>query len=445
MWDADDLVIILALLHLWYLRSSRDSTRISCSLNDLCQLVATARGGKYYRDIIGRLQQLEKIYVEVQEEATKDVWSFRVVGSIHCVTKPPRRKDSKAARDPQMELHLNAIHLSAEFVRYVTTFPSHYLRLDQLRSMRLTLSRAIYAFAPGLAYQHAYRRNIKDLLAELGIEPPPLLCYQKKYFLGWSKDGKSVLSELRAARTNNDDQIWAALEDTTVNGKRTCNFVLRIIETVRKPETAMQAIWLDAGKSIGDYRRLLSNIERDVLSYELDLLKQVGVSPEDYAPLLKEGKALLGGDFDSVFASFKDTIKCRRPVNGKLIASPAAYLTDAMQRALRERLDRQANKPANPARRVSKPPGTVPRQNPQPLLPFPPQSMSRQPANDEWSDLKERFFKLAPEEQQFYRNQAIQETNEYDRRYLSPISDKAEDYLLGMILNRFEAALKLNR
>ena len=310
------------------------------SMNEFCLRYANSNGGRYSRDIRLLFSDLTKGFFRVTAP-DEDPKTYRILERIAISDRYPRRKDSKLIKEGQMELWLDEVQFSKEFLDFMIKVAERgRIRVDVLKSISSLPAKCIYTYAPSRAVHHTehnpWEINATNLLVEINEPVPEGKKRRKAKFVG-KRDGRpSIIEQLDGAKLMNgrlrvgiaetkDKSDWKLLfwaEDVTDN-------------VVSVPSLASKSKLLDAFMASGkgdkkEFNRVVK--DRAPLSdYEVELLHNSGIHYGESEQFLEMVKVIIGaGRFQTILAEIKGNIL---EPNSK-IKNPAKILNHRLMEAV---------------------------------------------------------------------------------------------------------------
>lgn len=288
------------------LKNGRD---IHFSMNEFCHRYAASQGGRYARDILNILFDLQETWVR-RELNNGDVEQFTIIGEIKIHQKAVKRKDVHLAVQGQHELWLDRVSLSPEFFHLLERWETlARMRLDVLTSISSPLAQAIYTYIPSRAVHHTkdnpFSITLTNVLEQIGATVPK---YKSRRYEKFTKNNNSIISQLdsleimggvlrvgiQETRDKSDYKliIWSEKSDMP-----------KLPDKLRK--SAILQAWLESGRSKTEFDRRAKKA-KELSSYHEELLNKAGVEIKGNERFFNLACALLGeGMFQDVLAQAK--------------------------------------------------------------------------------------------------------------------------------------------
>lgn len=288
-----------------------DGRTIHFSMNEFCKRYANSRGGRYARDILDILYDLQETFVSREIEDDK-IEYFQILGEIVIHQKAARRRDALQALSTQKEMWLDRIALSPEFFGLMTRWEElARIRLDVLNSLKSTKAQAIYTYIPSRAVHHSkespFQITAKNVLEQIGAPVPEHKSVRKKVFVQHGE--KSIINQLDGAEIANGSRLRVALEETKDGRDMKLIFWTEKDETEKpaleaKPTSKMLDAWLTSGRSQAAYEQRIKG-RKPLSDYHLELLERSRVEVEGNERFFENAAALLGSQMDMVLSESK--------------------------------------------------------------------------------------------------------------------------------------------
>lgn len=296
---------------------------IKFSMYEFCRRYARQQGGRYNRDLLGLLFDLQETWVsrawtkgDVDHEE-----KFTIIGEIKVHHKVIKRADAKEALTNQTELSLDRVSLSPEFFELLAHWENlTRIRLDVLTSIRSPKAQAIYAYIPSRASYHSksnpFSITTTRILEQISATIPSAKSKRHQIF---TQNKNSVLSQLDGVETM-DGILKVSIEETVDGSDYKLNFWKEENPEMNRPDAAQKSksleAWLRSGRSEAEYRSKASKA-RPLDFYQIDNLEKACVTLEGNQPFFELMLALLGpSKFDQIVSDTKsDVLEGRSPNN----------------------------------------------------------------------------------------------------------------------------------
>ena len=287
-----------------------DGRTIHFSMNEFCKRYAHSQGGRFARDVLNLLYDLQETFVAREIEDDK-IEYFQILGEIYIHQKATRRSDAMKAVSPQHEMWLDRVALSPEFFGLMVRWEElARIRLDVLNNLKSTKAQAIYTYIPSRAVHHTkdspFQITLSKVLEQIGAPVPKHKSVRKKVFVQHGE--KSILNQLDGAEIADGSRLRVALEETR-DGR---DFKLIFWsegggETKQVTEdkgSKMLDAWLRSGRSKMAYEKRLKS--RKILSdYHAELLERANVELDGNERFFENAAALLGVQMDQILSEAK--------------------------------------------------------------------------------------------------------------------------------------------
>ena len=288
-----------------------DGRTIHFSMNEFCKRYANSRGGRYARDILNILYDLQETFVSREIEDDK-IEYFQILGEIIIHQKAARRRDALQAVSSQQEMWLDRISLSPEFFGLMTRWEElARIRLDVLNNLKSTKAQAIYTYIPSRAVHHSkdspFQITARNVLEQIGAPVPEHKSKRKQVFVQHGE--KSIINQLDGAEIANGSRLRVTLEETKDGRDMKLIFWTEKDESAKpvlegKQTSKMLDAWLASGRSKQAYEKRLK--ARNPLSeYHRELLERSRVKLEGSERFFENAAALLGPQMDMVLSEAK--------------------------------------------------------------------------------------------------------------------------------------------
>lgn len=281
---------------------------IHFSMNEFCHRYAASQGGRYSREILNTLYDLQDTYVRrLLPDGT--IENFTIIDGIKSSEKPIRRRDALRAMAGQSELWLDRVALSPEFFGLLQEW-EHLarIRLDVLTSLTSPTAQAIYSFLPSRAVYHTadepFTIRLALLLEQVSLPVPAHKSQRKKTF---TQNKNSILAQLDGKQV-----LKGVLRVALVETKDGSDYNLAAWVEQNKtpaapaaPKSKLLDIWRARGRSKKDFDLRLK--KRQPLSdYHIDMLNRARATLDGNQPFFEMAAALLGNNrFEQVLSEAK--------------------------------------------------------------------------------------------------------------------------------------------
>lgn len=278
-------------------KRGEDTPVIRFSFNEFCRKYAHSNGGRYARAITGIVADLLDSYIRITDVPSGNAHEYRLIERIDIEKRPPRRKDSQAAKSRQLEIFFHGCVLSPEFYAVLNQVTElQHLILDVFTSLTSPLAQAIYLYIPSRAHHHTeadpFEITITKLLEQVSFPVPAQKNRRRQLF---RQNKKSIISQLDGAETLTG--IFRVRLAPTADGTdwKLQTWVERHVwKLKRDPKNSkLMTAFLAAGHTQDELDRRLDNLE-SLNDYELDLLEAAEIDVEKDRRFLELAKALVG-------------------------------------------------------------------------------------------------------------------------------------------------------
>lgn len=268
---------------------------VTISVTELAKRCADSRGGRYYRDLLQKLNDLRDYWVSVTYE-NGDTKTFTLLKSIAVLSKAPKKKPIGKNSPSESQLWLDSVELHEEFADLMSDFArTMHLRFDTMKKLTSDIAQSIYLFLPSRAYHHSkenpFEITLTLLFEQLGLDRQPksvrykLLTQHKNSVIN-QLDQAEILTgclrvKLKETRDKSDWKLLAWVEEKS----KSIN--------LSNSESAIVEAWLKSGRSEVDLTKKLSQLA-ELDEYELELLEKADIQYDSCKKFLKQAKALLG-------------------------------------------------------------------------------------------------------------------------------------------------------
>ena len=236
----------------------QNGREIFFSMNEFCRRYASSQGGRYARDILNILFDLQETWV-AREIDGEEVEYFQILGDIKIHQKAARRRDAIKALSMQQEMWLDRVTLSPEFFGLLKRWEElARICLDVLISLRSPKAQAIYTYIPSRAVHRTksepFSIKLATILEQIGAPVPAAKSKRKQVF---TQNKNSILSQLNGAKI-----IDGILRTELVETRDGSDFKLIFwVEKANAPKridppkkSKMLEAWTKAGRSRASFR-----------------------------------------------------------------------------------------------------------------------------------------------------------------------------------------------
>jgi len=288
----------------------QDGRSIHFSMNEFCKRYAKSRGGRYARDVLNILYDLQETYV-AREIEDGTIEYFQILGEINIHQKAARRRDALQAVSTQHEMWLDRVSLSPEFFGLMRRWEElAQIRLDVLNSLKSTKAQAIYTYIPSRAIHHGkddpFQITASNILEQIGAPVPKHKSKRKEVFC--QHGDKSILNQLNGAEIASGAKLRVVLEETKDGSDVKLIFWTEKEEqekALEPPKTSkMLDAWLVGGRSKKTYDERMKK-RRPLNDYHRDLLEKAEVQIEGNERFFENAAVLLGGQMDMLLSEAK--------------------------------------------------------------------------------------------------------------------------------------------
>jgi hypothetical protein len=287
------------------LKNDRD---IHFSLNEFCLRYAQSQGGRYSREILEILYDLNDTFVRL-EQPGKDKLTFTIIGDILLAEKPIRRRDA-LRRLQQHELWLDRVSLTPEFFGLFNEWEKlARIRLDVLTSLTSPTAQSIYTFIPSRACYHTksnpFEIRLALLLEQIALPVPPHKSVRKKIF---TQHRTSIMAQLDGKQTM-DGILRVSLAETKDGTDYkllawTENNATAIPSLPPPAKSKLLDAWVAGGRNKAEFDRRIKQAQ-PLTDHHRYLLEKCGAKLEGNERFFHMAAALLGGRFEQILAETK--------------------------------------------------------------------------------------------------------------------------------------------
>jgi hypothetical protein len=292
--------IAFAVLTFW-----RGDNPVSMSLSELAQRCADSRGGRYYRDLLDKLNDLRNYWVSVSYEDGRRR-RFALLKSVDLVDDaPPKKKTEKGG---QSQMWLDRVELHEEFAELLRDFArTIHLRFDVMKTLTSDLAQSIYLFLPSRAYHRSktdpFEIGLETLFEQLELAPQPksvrykLLTQNKRSVMKQIDGAEILIGKLRVKLTETRDKSDYKLM-AWVEGKPEA-------ASLEDSQGPLIDAWRKSGRTDEALRKALGKLA-ELDDYDRELLTKAGVSTGETERFLRQAKVLVGdGRFHAILSDAK--------------------------------------------------------------------------------------------------------------------------------------------
>ena len=284
---------------------------IHFSMNEFCKRYARSQGGRYARDVLNILYDLQETFVAREMEDDK-IQIFQILGEIEIHKKATRRRDALRAISPQEEMWLDRVSLSPEFFGLMHRWEElARIRLDVLNGLTSPKAQAIYTYIPSRAVHHGksdpFQITAANLLDQIGAPVPKHKSRRKQTFQQHGEN--SILSQLDGAEIADGSKLRAVMEET-----RDGSDMKLIFWTEKEEQEQAEALpgapskmldaWLKSGRTKATYQKRIRR-RQPLSDYHRDLLEKAEVKLEGNERFFENAAALLGRQMDALLSEAK--------------------------------------------------------------------------------------------------------------------------------------------
>lgn len=292
------------------LQNGRD---IYFSMNEFCKRYASSQGGRYARDILNILYDLQETYV-ARELGDGNIEYFQILGEIKIHQKAARRKDALQAVSMQKEMWLDRVTMSPEFFGLLRRWEElARIRLDVLTSLKSVKAQAIYAYIPSRAAHHTkedpFSIKVSNVLRQIGAPVPEHKSVRKKIMT--QHGDSSILGQLDRSETV-DGLLRVEMVETLDKTDFKLNFWLERekaepppLENINDSNGKMLQAWIKSGRSQQTfYERIKKSQPLD--DYHKELLEKAEVDLGKTEKFFEMAASVLGtAYFDQLVSEAK--------------------------------------------------------------------------------------------------------------------------------------------
>ena len=310
--------------------------KVHFSMNDFCRRYASSQGGRYSRDILNVIFDLQDTWI-ARTLPDGTIERFTILEGISISERVIRKRNSNLALTKQYELWLDYVTLNEKFFSLLTQ--TARIRIDVLNSIRTPLVQAIYSFIPSRAVHHnlndPFEITATKLLEQLNETVPDKRADRKKKFAN-KRDGRaSILEQLDGIELINGKLRVDITETTNDTDWKLLFWVEDITNSVPAPlisNSKLLDAFITSGRGDKRYFDSLMKSKTDLNYYHTDMLATVGIKIEPIEEFLTMVKAIIGnGFFEAILAEVKSDI-----LEGNIkIENPAKLLNYRLIRAIK--------------------------------------------------------------------------------------------------------------
>ena len=268
---------------------------VPISVTELAKRCADSRGGRYYRDLLQKLNDLRDYWVSVTYE-NGDTKIFTLLKSIAVLSKAPKKKPIGQDTHSEPQLWLDSVELHEEFTDLMSDFAkTMHLRFDTMKKLTSDIAQSIYLFLPSRAFYHSkeypFEITLSLLFEQLGLERQPksvrhkFLTQHKNSVINQLDNAEILTGYLRVKlKETSDRSDWKLLAWVEEKSKSL---------NLENSESAIVDAWLKSGRSEVDLTKKLFKLPK-LDDYELELLEKAEIQYNSCKRFLQQSKALLG-------------------------------------------------------------------------------------------------------------------------------------------------------
>jgi len=285
--DLSHIRIVLTILSFW-----SGGNPLHLSMGELAKRCASSRGGRYFRDLRRKMEDLRHYWISVVEK-DGTTRSFPLLQKIEVVTKPPRRRGNRM----QKEIWLDKVELAESFAELLRDWTQiMHLNLGTLKELTSDLAQAIYLYLPSRAFHHTetnpFEIRLALLLEQLGMPVPSAPSKRKELF---TQNKRSVLTQLDGAEI-----LSGKLRVALAPAGDGCDY--KLLAWVEKgyslagedsSEGPLFQAWIASGRSRAQYEKRKMSRE-PLLALEEEILRKAGVCLDNCRSFFSIARSLLG-------------------------------------------------------------------------------------------------------------------------------------------------------
>jgi len=268
---------------------------VSISVTELAKRCADSRGGRYYRDLLQKLNDLRDYWVSVTYE-NGDTKIFTLLKSIAVLSKAPKKKPIGQNTSSEPQLWLDSVELHEEFADLMSDFAkTMHLRFDTMKKLTSDIAQSIYLFLPSRAFYHSkedpFEITLSLLFEQLGLDRQPksvrykLLTQHKNSVINQLDNAEILTGYLRVKlKETSDRSDWKLLAWVEEKSKSL---------NLENSESAIVEAWIKSGRSEIELTKKLFKLP-ELDDYELELLEKAEIQYNSCKRFLQQSKVLLG-------------------------------------------------------------------------------------------------------------------------------------------------------
>lgn len=313
------------------------------SVTEFCKRYANTVSGRYARDMRGLLSDLERCWFKITyPNGTSE--SYRILKNISVRHKASRRKLLVNEIFEQDETWLEEVELHPKFFSLLQGyFSMAQIHLETLIKIRSPLAQAIYVYMPSRAV-HAdvtkpFEITLENLLLQVGHTVPKAKSLRKKIF---TQNNHPVLEQLNNAAIMNG-VLRVTLAETSDKKDYKLQFWIENrgpkhklpMESEADEKGVLQKIWLEAGRSLEEFKEKTKFPLPPLEDYQLELLKRGKVEFQKNEIFFRKALALLGRDrFDGLLSDAKSAVLEHQKITKTETHRLIHYIKDTLKRTV---------------------------------------------------------------------------------------------------------------
>ena len=310
---------------------------IRFAFNDFCRRYANSQGGRYMRAIKHIVGELMDSYIQVTDLNTKLAHTYRLIDEVAIRGQAISRRDSKTAKDKQIEMKFNLIVLSKEFYNLLGRIAElQDLKLDVFTGIRSPLAQAIYLYIPSRSVHHTedapFEISLTKLLEQVSFRVPEFKSKRLELFTKHSEENRAIIQQLDGLETLKG-RFRVRLTETADGSDWKLLTWVEAMQAKRDPSVSNSRLvtaYLESGRPRELLDQALSQIQ-PLSYYEIDLLTEANVEFGKNRRFFEVAKALLReARFDGLLAEAKGDEKEGR----KARKNPTARLIHRIMEAV---------------------------------------------------------------------------------------------------------------
>ena len=323
--DLSHIRIVLTILSFW-----AGGNPLHLSMGELARRCASSRGGRYFRDLRRKMEDLRQYWISVVEK-DGTTRSFPLLQNIEVVTKPPRRRGNRMQR----EIWLDKVELAESFAELLRDWTQiMHLNLGTLKTLTSDLAQAIYLYLPSRAFHHTetnpFEIRLAVLFEQLGMPVPTAPSKRKELF---SQHKRSVLTQLDGAEILSGKLRVALALASDGSDYKLLAWVEKgySLASAEAPEGPLFQAWIASGRSKAEYEKRKMSRE-PLLDFEEELLRKANVSLDSCRSFFSIARSLLGeNQFHAVISEAK-----AESLEGRAANNPTGALISRIIRLIQQ-------------------------------------------------------------------------------------------------------------